>query len=205
MQFDKLAHRCHIACGGAHIDAGQAFRCHTAGYIALDHHTEELAEGVEVRSIKTTIITLQHREHHLRRDAGLLGFRHVYVDHILRIVRVVRGHGLLDLRAFVQLCQEALGHFKELVQVAASLVLHGHGHTVLYGETWNHRRTEGQDLCVLDACRLLVDHTQHGVLLIRIDHECHGILVVDSALDAVGDATGTVFKGLQLDDERCLV
>ena len=171
----------------------------------MDHHTEELTVGIEVGGIKTTVIALHHGEHHLGRDAGLLGLGHIHIHHILWIVGVVRGHGLLHLRALVEFDEEVLGHAEEFVQVAAGLVLHGHRHTVLHREARNHRWSEGKDLSVFDAGRLLIDHSQYGVLLVGIDHEGHWILVLDGSLDAVGDTTGTVFKGLQLDDERGLV
>ncbi len=98
------------------------------------------------------------------RQACFLCLGGVDVDFILREGWVEGGVGHLDFGLLVELCQEALNHREELVDVAAGLILHLKLETVGCGVTGNHRRGEGNHTSVLhNLAGYAVDHSQHGI------------------------------------------
>ena len=119
------------ATGRAHIDAVERLGRHAGFGRALHHHTIELTIGIEVRSIESTIVTLQSGEDGRGRDATLLTLRHIDMNHVLRIVRVVGGHSHLDFRTLVELGQIVLHHSEELVERTTRTVLHDERHTAV--------------------------------------------------------------------------
>ena len=189
----------------AHIDAAEALRRHTCLGRTLHHDTIELTVSVEIGSIQTAIVALQRGQDRLRRDAGLLTLGHIDVNHVLRIVRVVRSLGCLDLRTLVQLGQILLGDFEESVQTTTRTVLHDERHTAVGREAGNHRRCEGQHLSVLDGCRLLVDESEHRVSIVRIDEETVETVALPESGEFPPESLLALGEGLQLDDEGSLV
>ena len=127
------------------------------------------------------------------------------MNHILRIVRVVRGHGRLYLRSFVQFGQIFLGHLEELVERTARAVLHDERHTRVGREARNHWRCESQDLSILDVGRLLVDQSQHRCGIVGIDEETVDTVALPQSGELPPETFLALVEGLQLDDERCLV
>ena len=204
LQRDELVDGRH-AVVGAYIDIVELVDRHAALGTTLYIDTVELTEGVEVAGVLTTEVARHRGEDGLGRRTGLLGLGHVDVDHILRIVRVVGGHGSLDLLALTQRLEELLRHVVELVEVATRAVLHREGQTVGSRESGHHRRREGQDLCTFDGGCLLIDHTQHGVGRTRIDKQSCDTRTREHGLDAVYHTPLTLVKRFQLDDEGGLV
>ena len=75
-----------------------------------------------------------------------------------------------DLRTLVQRADELQVNIVEFGQVAAGLVLQVHGETGRGSVTRDHRRSHGEDLCVLDvggAAVNLSDDGVHVILLVR--------------------------------------
>ena len=111
----------------------------------------------------------------------------------------------MNLRSLVQLLEEVLRYGEELVQISTSFVLHGHRNTILNRETRNHWRAKCQDLGIFNRSRLLVNHTQNRIGFQRIYKQSHQITLWNRILDTGEEATGTLIKRLQLDDESSLI
>ena len=114
------------------------------------HHTVELTVSIEVRCVKASVVTLQRGKHCRRRNACLLTLGHVDVNHVLRITRVVRSHGHLDFRTLVEFAKILLYYAEELVEVSTGTVEHNERNTVVGRESRNHRRSERQNLGILN-------------------------------------------------------
>ena len=171
----------------------------------MDHHTVELTIGIEVRGIETTIVTLQRREYGSRRDAALLTLGHIDVNHVLRIVRVIRGLSHLELRTLVQLCNEVLHDIIELRQVTTRTVLHHQRDTRVGREARNHRRRECQNRGIFNMSRLDEYLGSNTCCIIRIEEETIDTVALPETTDFPPESFLTFLKGLQLNDKCCLV
>ena len=130
---------------------------------------------------------------------------HINIDHVLRIVGVIRSHGRLELRTLIQLGQIVLDDAKELVQVATSTVLHHQRDTRVGRETGNHRRSKGQNLCILDMSCLEVYLCQYASRLVWIEEETIDTIALPKAAKLPPEAFLALLKRFQLDDKRSLV
>ena len=169
------------------------------------HDAVELTVGVEVRGVETAVVALQRGEHRVGRDAGLLTLGHIDVQHILRVVGVIRGLCRLELRPLVEFGQVVLDDAEELVKRTAGTVLHHDGHTGVGRETGNHRRCEGQNLGILDMGRLDIDLGQHAIRLVGIEEEAVDAIALPQTAEFPEESLLALGKRLQLDDERSLV
>ena len=127
------------------------------------------------------------------------------MQHVLRIVGVVRGLRHLELRTFVQLGNIVFDDVIETGQTTTRTVLHDERHTAVGREAGNHRRCEGQHLSVLDGCRLLVDESEHRVSIVRIDEETVETVALPESGEFPPESLLALGEGLQLDDEGSLV
>ena len=193
------------ACRSANIDALQRLWRHTSFGRCLNHDAVQLTIAVEVGGIQTTIVTLQRGEYRSRRDTCLLALGNVHMQHILRIVRVVGGHGHLELWTFVQLRQVFLDDAKEFTQVATGTVLHNQRDTTICRETWNHRRCEGDYLSVLDVGGLQVNLSQHTRCIVGVEEETVDTVTLPESAEFPPESLLTFLEWLQLDDECCLI
>ena len=127
------------------------------------------------------------------------------MQHVLRIVRVVRGLGSLEFRTLVQLGQIVLDDAKELVQRTTRAVLHNERHTTIGRETRNHRRCKGQNLCILDVCRLDENLSDDTRCTLWVKEETVDTIALPQSAELPEEAMLTLREWFQLDDERSLV
>ena len=169
-QIYELAQGSHLAAARTHVDVVERLGVETVFRIGLHRHIVHFREPVDVRNILAAVVACQRREDRGRRYAGTLGLRRVDVHHVLREVDVEGRVCAGDLRTLVQRADELQVNIVEFGQVAAGLVLQVHGETGRGSVTRDHRRSHGEDLCVLDvggAAVNLADDGVHVILLVR--------------------------------------
>ena len=105
----------------------------------------------------------------------------------------------------VQLFQIVLRHLKEVVEASTRLILHGERNAVTKTVTGNHRRTECDYLCTLDAGYLLIDGAKNHVRAAHIYKEAHNAIALPQSRKLIEEATCTFFKRFEFKHKRSLV
>lgn len=116
----------------------------------LNHDTVHFTEAIEVRSVKSTEISLHGAEDVAWAEACFLTGSSIDIQHILREVRVETGLCGVDFRTCFQCGSIVVHYIEEVVQVATGFILHVQFDIAGCRITRNHRRSKEQYLCFLD-------------------------------------------------------